>query len=88
MMANRKQKGKDRFGKDVEGTVVGVLESIERFSEVTLEDGTILKTKLTTIEAIRMDGHWDIDGNPLYNIKSTNIVAISESPEELKKKVQ
>ncbi len=86
-MTERKKTVKDLRGQSVSGVVVGIAESVERFSVITLEDGTILKTKLTAIEAIRLDGQWDSDGNPVYNLRSQNIVVIDESPEKLKKKV-
>ena len=75
-------------GKDMEGTVVSVDSSTERFSEVSLEDGTILKTKLSAVEAIRIDGEWDDNGCPVYSLRSQNVVIVYEVPEELKRKVQ
>ena len=87
-MAERKKPVRDNFGNTVEGTVVAVEESTEKFSEVRLEDGTTLRTKLTVLEVIRIDGQYDNDGNPAYSVRSTNIVAVSESPPELMRKVQ
>ena len=75
-------------GGQIEGTVVGITEAIERFSELKLEDGTILKTKPVVVEAIRLDDQWDNDGNPVYVLKTQNMVAVSEAREELRKKVQ
>ncbi len=82
----RRKQVKDQFGKLVEGTVVDVAESTERFSELTLEDGTILKTKIVAVEAIRLDNQWDNEGHPVYILKSQNIVAVTYSLEGLKKK--
>ena len=70
--------------KEVDGIVVGVIESLERFSEVKLEDGTTIKTKMNTVEAIRLDGQWDTEGNPIYHVKSQNLVVVTKSPENLK----
>ena len=87
-MNERKKKMKDQSGNWVDATIVGVDESTERFSEVKLEDGTILKVKVTAIEAFRLDGQWDDAGNPMYSLKSQTIVTVSESPEKLKRKGQ
>ena len=87
-MAERKKSVPGSDGNLLEGTVVDVEESTERFSEVRLGDGTILKTKLTVVEVVRLDDEWDNDGNPAYVVKSANVVTVSESPPELRKKVQ
>ena len=86
-MVERKKNVQDSAGNQVEGTVVAIEESTERFSEVRLGDGTILKTKLTVVEVIRIDGQWDNDGNPSYSVRSANVVAISESPPNLRRGV-
>ena len=72
------------FGKS-EGIEVDITNSNERVSELTLEDGTILKIKPSIIRVIRLDGHWDPEGNPLYNVTGQFTVLISEIPERLKK---
>ncbi len=83
-MMRIKRKIKDKFGKMIEGFDIGVTESIGRFSEITLDDGTILKTKMDVLQAVRIDDKWDNEGNPLYVIKAQNIVTVVKSPEELK----
>ena len=85
-MVERKRNVPGSAGNLKEGTVVDVEESTERFSEVRLGDGTILKTKLTVVEVVRIDDEWDSDGNPAYVVKSGNVVVVSESPPELWKK--
>ena len=87
-MVERKGSVRDQQGKQIAGTIVDVAESNERFSHVTLEDGSILKVKVSVLEALRVDDQWDPDGNPTYIVKSHNVVAVSESPEQLRRKVQ
>ena len=84
----RRKTVKDQDGNVVNGTVVEVTESTERFGQTKLEDGTIIKTKLTVIEVIRLDNKWDSNNNPAYIVQSQNVVAVVESPESLKRKVQ
>ena len=87
-MSSRTKTIKDQFGVDVSGVLVDVEESTERFSDVRLNDGTLLRTKLSVIEAVRTDGKYDDDGNPIYVVKSANVITIVEVSEELKKKVE
>ena len=87
-MKERQVKVRDQQGKWVEGVTVSIAESTERFSELKLEDGTVLKTKLSSLEAVRVNEQWDADGNPIYILKSQTVLAVSESPNELKKTVQ
>ena len=86
-MTERKKKVKTKDGNLVEGTVVEIVESTERFSTVRLVDGTTLRTKMSLFEAVRIDEQWDNEDNPVYVVKNQNVVAIAESPENLKRKV-
>ena len=85
MVAERTTRVKDQFGKMVEGTFVEVRESVERFSNVTLEDGTILRAKLVVIKVARLENQWDQDGNPMYVVNSQNIITVVDSPSALKR---
>ena len=87
-MAERKTTVRVPGGKDAAGSLVDIIESTERYSEVRLYDGTTLRTKLVVTEVTRLDDQWDADGNPVYAIKSNNIVVVDEAAETHKKKVQ
>ena len=69
----------------MDGSEVGVSESTEKWSEVTLEDGTVLRVKPSVLSAIRMDGQYDPDGNPAYLIKAQQVVMVASAPEHLRK---
>lgn len=86
-MKQRRVKILDQNGNQVEGTAVEVDESIERFSKVSLCDGTVLRIKPVATEAVRLSGQWDQDGHPIYVVRTANIVSVVESPDELKQKV-
>lgn len=68
-----------------EGTEVGVAESTERWTEVTLEDGTVFRLKPTVISAIRVDGEYDPQGNPAYVLNAQPVVMMISTPPELQK---
>ena len=76
----------DPSGTPVEGEVVEILESVERFSEIKLADGAILKMKMVAIEVVRLKDRWNSDGDPVYHVKSHNILATTTVPEELRSK--
>jgi hypothetical protein len=71
-----------------EGVEVPVEESIERWSEIKLEDGTIIRLKVTMISAVRIPGQYDQIGNPMYVMNMAPTIAIVSVPENLRKKVQ
>jgi hypothetical protein len=75
-------------GPMVDGTEVQVEESTEKWSEFHLADGTLLRAKLRIVSAVRVDGQYDPQGNPMYAINMTPTMAIIEAPEHLRKKVQ
>lgn len=72
-------------GQAVEGFEVPILESTERWTEIKLEDGSVLRIKPSIISAIRIPGTWDQDGNPSYVLKATNSMMVAEAAEKFKK---
>ena len=63
---------------------VDVLEAKEVWSEYRLADGTILRIKPIMIAVSRVEGEHTLDGDPVYNMKST-VVTDLRAPQELKK---
>lgn len=72
-------------GKVVDGFEVPVVESTERWTEVKLEDGSIIRVKPSVLSAIRIPGQFDQDGNPMYMLKATNAMMVAEAKDALKK---
>jgi hypothetical protein len=75
-------------GKPVVVSDIPVAESHEKWSEFTLEDGTIIKAKLNVVSFFRIDGQYDNENNPLYGIKAIPAHAIVSVPDNLKRRVQ
>jgi hypothetical protein len=69
----------------VDGNEVLVKESSEKWSQFELEDGTVMRIKPAVMSAIRIDGHYDQEGNPAYAVKAGQIISIVSSPEHLRK---
>lgn len=71
-------------GREVEATPVSPTSASEHWNQYLLEDSSVVRMKLVATEFLRLDGEYDADGNPIYLIRSTNVVAV-EAPEELRK---
>jgi hypothetical protein len=56
----------------------------EPWCEYQCEDGTKVRAKLVVTEIVRVEGAYTQDGDPVYSIKSNNIVA-TDVPDELRK---
>lgn len=73
-MAPRRRKVVGQDGQTIEGTVVSVQETTERWTDVRLVDGTTFRMKVVVDEVVRHDGKRDAEGNPVYTINSHNVV--------------
>lgn len=69
-----------------EGTEVLVAESSEKWSEFTLEDGSVLRVKASLSSVIRIDGEFDNEGNPAYVLKMQPQVAVISVPDRLRQR--
>ena len=87
-MVERKTKVMLPTGQMGDGVEVPVEESTERWSDIKFEDGTLMRVKLSVVSAVRVPGQYDAQGNPMYVLQMTPTMAIVESPEHLRKKVQ
>jgi hypothetical protein len=67
-----------------EGSEVGVTESVERWTELRLEDGSVLRVKPTILTVIRINGRYDPQGNPLYAIQGAQTMMVSSAPDHLR----
>ncbi|HUE03011.1 MAG TPA: hypothetical protein VMR62_25810 [Bryobacteraceae bacterium] len=75
-------------GPAVDAFEVPILESTERWSELTLEDGAVIRIKPMIVGVIRVEGQWDQDGNPVYALRGgPNLMSIVSVPDRLKKPV-
>ncbi len=71
-------------GKPLEVTEVSFQNAREHWNEYLLDDGTILKLKPVATEVFRVDGRYDVEGNPVYLLRSRNVVVVNAS-EQVKK---
>lgn len=71
-----------------QGSLISVSESTEKWSEFTLEDGTVFRIKPNIVRAVRVDGEYDADGNPAYVLQAQPTVMVMKVDEKLRKKTQ
>lgn len=64
---------------------VSVGESTERWTEVSLEDGTVFRVKVSVLGAARIEGEFDAEGNPAYALKMNPIITVVSTPPNLKR---
>ena len=72
-------------GQEVDATEVEFQTRREDWNEYQLMDGSEIKMKLVVSGVFRIGGLYDDEGNPVYQIKSTNIAAV-KSPDNLRRK--
>ena len=72
-------------GREVDATEVEFQTRKEDWNEYQLMDGTVIKMKLVVSEIFRIEGVYDNEGNPAYQIKSANLPVV-KSPDALKRK--
>ena len=72
-------------GKLADGFDVPVSESTERWTDVRLEDGSLLRLKTVVLGAIRVTGMYDPEGNPMYFLKAQQLMNVAEAKDEYKR---
>lgn len=84
-MARKKAVGRKPNGEEIFGIPVTPTGTQEYWSTYILEDGSQIKIKTVVHEILRVDGQYDPEGNPVYLVKSQQVVSV-DAPEELRKK--
>lgn len=72
-------------GPEKDAQLIDIQQSSDHWNQYLLGDGTVLKMKVVVTEVWRIEGEWDQEGNPIYVVKSQNVLSASP-PEELRKK--
>lgn len=76
-----------RPGEFKDAELIEVQQSSEQWNQYLLADGSVVKLKVVVTEVWRIDNEYDNDGNPVYLVRSRNVVTVS-SPEELRRPPQ
>ena len=68
-MSYRKNRPHPQTGEQQSGTVLEIIESSEPVTRLTLEDGTLVRLKVSIVEIMRMDQP-DANGKVVYNLNA------------------
>jgi hypothetical protein len=71
-------------GKTVDGLDMDFKSIKEDWNEYQINDGTIVRMKVVVVNIAKVTDKYDNEGNPVYIVKTSNVLAIS-APEKLKK---
>ena len=66
----------DHPGKETSGTVMRIREVEEPFAHARLEDGTVITSRMTFTEIVKLLGRVDKQGNPKYQITMAGSLAV------------
>ncbi len=72
-------------GEEVDATEVEFQTRKEDWNEYQLMDGSVIKMKAVVGDIIRIEGKFDNEGNPVYVVRSNNVLMV-RSPDNLKRK--
>ena len=72
-------------GREVDAVEVDFQTHKEDWNEYQLMDGSFVKIKLVVGGIFRIPDEFDVEGNPVYVVRSQNILMV-RSPDNLKKK--
>jgi len=71
-------------GREIDAVEVDFKVLKEDWNEYDLADGTRVKVKYVASNMVRLINEYDNDGDPIYLVKSSNVLALSV-PENLKR---
>lgn len=71
-------------GRSVDAVSVKFKSIREEWNEYDLEDGSTIRMKTIVSDVVRVHDEYDAEKNPIYVVKSTNLVVVS-SPDNMKK---
>jgi hypothetical protein len=73
-------------GKEVDAFDVPIKESSDKWSEYVLDDGTVIRIKLSLISAARVPGSYDNLGYPAYATVVTPTLVVVDSDPKFRRK--
>lgn len=72
-------------GQEVDAVEVRYKSVREDWNEYDIDDGSTVRIKLLVSDIVRLVDQFDKEGNPIYVVKSGNVVFI-KAPDHLKRK--
>ena len=66
-------------GRQVEAEEVDFFTRKEDWNEYQLSDGTVIRMKTVVTDVLRLPGEVDPEGNPVYQVRSTNVLGVRKA---------
>lgn len=63
-------------GREVDGEDVSFTVLAEEWNRYQLHDGTEIRMRLVVTDVIKIPGESDQQGNPIYQVRSSNVVVV------------
>ena len=67
-----------------EAELIDVQQAREEWNQYLLADGSVVKIKIVVTEVWRIEREYDGDGNPVYIVRSGNVMGVT-APDALRK---
>lgn len=71
-------------GPSRDAELVEVQQSSEQWNQYLLGDGSVVRMKTVVTEVWRLIDEYDQEGNPVYLVRSRNVLAVT-TPDEMRK---
>ena len=71
-------------GRSVDAEPIDIEKLDDPPTFVKLKDGSRIRLRIDVIEVVRVSGIWDSEGNPIYQVKTANTMAVLDVPDDLK----
>ena len=68
-----------------DGVDVPITEATERWTELTLADGSVLRVKPNVLSVVRLEGRYDPEGNPMYAVRGQQVMVVASAPDHLRR---
>src|SRR5271166_654988 len=75
------------LGRDVDVTEVPIVERHETPAEYHLEDDSVVRFATVATAVYRLDGQYDMEGNPIYLIKNGTVVTVIHASPQTKRQL-
>jgi len=85
-MAERKVRIPMQDGNIVDAYEVPIASSTDRWSDINLEDGSVIRVKMSAGAVFRLADQYDPEGAPVYVVKGSSTLLTVSVPESLRKK--
>jgi hypothetical protein len=72
-------------GQSRDAVSVKVVSANEPWAEYALEDGSRIKAKAVLVDVLRIEGEYDLEGNPAYLLKANGVMSVTPQ-ESMRKK--